>query len=179
MLRSCVGCQQRKPPTELQRFQLADDGTLKLVERPLNGRSAWLCRKMSCILLLQKKPQLAQRSLRKRPKPTKDLQDQVKVHLEKVINQLFSHSYRSGRLRFQNKNEAVPKSAICVIKTSEDNTDTQTNDDQKTTIPCFHFPLTWRKKSTVDGHFSKTAIYLGDSNADLLLRYLQEHALMR
>lgn len=179
MIRSCVGCQQRKPPTELQRFQLADDGGLILVTRPSKGRSAWLCSNPSCIQLLQKKPNLVQRSLRKRPKSTKNVREQIKTHLAKEINRLSSHSYRSGNLYLQKKFEAVPKSAVCVIKTSEHNTDTQVNSDQKTTIPCFHFPLTCVPKATGGGKNINFAVYLGDTNADLLLRYLQEHALMR
>jgi uncharacterized protein len=41
-IRTCIGCRERRPQTELLRCVLADVGTI-LVDRTAPGRGAWLC----------------------------------------------------------------------------------------------------------------------------------------
>lgn len=47
-IRTCVGCRQRRAATDLIRLQV-DDGHLHVVERPLPGRSAYLCPSQACL----------------------------------------------------------------------------------------------------------------------------------
>lgn len=46
-LRTCVGCRQAKPRTQLHRLGIAD-GTIAVNPRRLSGRSAYLCYDERC-----------------------------------------------------------------------------------------------------------------------------------
>ena len=47
-VRTCIGCRKRRPQAELVRFQVAEDGTVRPVVRPVRGRSAYLCPNARC-----------------------------------------------------------------------------------------------------------------------------------
>lgn len=179
MIRSCVSCRQAKPATTLQRLQLANDGTLKLTNRRTAGRSAWVCLNQTCIQRLIKRPQSAQRALKKRPKSTPNLFIQIRDHLETEIYRLLLHAYRSGQLRFLTNNQTIPSTALWVLKPLKTALGPETESDPIVLFPCFYFPIHRLKDVNASNSTANKAIYLGDTNADLLLRYLQEHALMR
>lgn len=47
-VRTCVGCRQRRAASDLIRLQV-DDGHLRVVDRPVPGRSAYLCPSQACL----------------------------------------------------------------------------------------------------------------------------------
>jgi len=47
-VRTCIGCRQRRAATDLIRLQV-DDGYLHVVDRPVPGRSAYLCPSQACL----------------------------------------------------------------------------------------------------------------------------------
>ena len=65
--RSCVGCRQVKPRTELHRLGIAD-GVIAVDPRRLSGRSAYLCRDPACWATAEKRRAL-DRALQVRTTP--------------------------------------------------------------------------------------------------------------
>jgi uncharacterized protein len=52
--RTCVGCRQVKPRTELSRFAIVE-GAIVMNPRRLAGRSAYLCSSSSCFAMAEKR----------------------------------------------------------------------------------------------------------------------------
>ena len=100
MIRTCIICKNKHHPQALLRLQLDPMATLSIVERKHDGkRSAWVCCSKRCIEKLQKKKQLAQRALRKRPAKASDILGDARGICKKKIRKLVQACHHSGALK--------------------------------------------------------------------------------
>lgn len=70
-VRTCVACRARRPQAELVRLSLDERGrVVPDLQRGRAGRGAWVCPCRACVALVEARPRLLGRALKREPPPS-------------------------------------------------------------------------------------------------------------